>query len=110
MKKLLVLMAGITLLAGCAHQTGGVAPSNIPLTPGSYKELGEVRGTDCVYALLGILPLSGGNETKKAVKDALVQIPGTSALINLTSDSYHQFFILFSRQCTQVDAIAVAPK
>ena len=110
MKKLFVLMAGITLMAGCAHQTGGVAPSTIPLNPDSYRELGEVRGTDCVYALLGILPLSGGNETKKAVNDALHQIPGTAALVKVTSDSYHQFFILFSRQCTQVDGIAVAPK
>ncbi len=110
MKKLLVLLAGITLLAGCAHQTGGVAPSNIPLAPDSYKELGEVHGTDCVYALFGILPLSGGNETRKAVKDALRQIPGTTALINVSADSYHEFFLLFSCQCTQVNAIAVAPK
>lgn len=103
-------IAAACLAQGCAHVSGGVAPSNVPLAQDSYKELGPVRGTDCIYYLLGLIPLTGGNETKDAVADALKARPGTTALVNVTADTYGQYFILFSRGCTQVDAIAVAPK
>jgi|SRR6185369_5906880 len=110
MKKLLILLAGITLLTSCGHISGGVAPSNIPLTPGAYKELGEVQGTDCVYYLLGLIPLRGGNQTKDALKDALLQTPSTYALVNVTADTFSQYFFVVSRICTQVHGTAVALK
>jgi hypothetical protein len=110
MRKLLGLFVGITLLAGCGHISGGVAPSNVPLAPNSYRELGEVRGTDCVYYLLSFIPLSAGNQTKKALSDALKQVPGTTALINVTADTYGYDFILLSMKCIQVEGIAVGPK
>ena len=110
MKKLLLLLASITLMSGCGHISGGVAPSNVPLAVGSYRELGDVKGTDCVYHLLGIIPLSSGNNTKKALNDAMRQLPGTSALINVTADTYSQHFIIFSKMCTPVEGVAVAPK
>lgn len=110
MLRILVTLAIVACLAGCGHLSGGVATSNIPLAPGSYTELGQVRGDTCVYYLLGLLPLSGGNETKYALEDALRQKPQTNALINITADTYSQFFILFSRTCTQVDGIAVRLK
>lgn len=109
-KKILLLLAVVAGITGCGHVTGGVAPSNIPLAPGSYTEIGAVRGKTCVYHLLGIIPLTGGNETKDALDEALKENAGTYALINVTADSYAQNFILLSRMCTQVDGIAVKLK
>jgi len=110
MKKLLSVLAIVVFLVGCGHITGGVAPSNIPLAPDSYTELGPVRGEDCVYYILGLLPVSDGNETKDALADALGQKPETTALINITSDTYSMNFILFSQICTQVHGTAVKIK
>ena len=109
-KKMAVIVAGVVFISGCGHISGGVAPSNIPLAPGSYNELGPVRGISCVYYLLGIIPLSAGNETKNALADALLQKPTTNALINITADTFSQHFIVYSRICTQVDGIAVVSK
>ncbi len=75
-------------------------------SPGSYTELGRTKGNDCVYFLFGFLPISGGNETHAAVQKAIRHGNG-DALINVTSDTYSQFFIVFTRTCTQVKATAV---
>jgi hypothetical protein len=48
MKKLLLLGMLVFTVAGCGHISGGVAPSNIPLTPNSYSELGPVHGESCL--------------------------------------------------------------
>jgi len=106
----IVAVMCFALIAGCAHISGGVAPSNIPIAPGTYKELGEVTGNDCCYRLLGIIPLSGGNETKNALKNAISEAPGATALINITADTYSQTFIIVGRTCTQVNGIAVTIK
>ena len=98
------------LLSSCGHTTGGVASSTEPLAPGSYKELGWVHGQDCANWLLGFIPLGNGNETKDAVADAMTKKPGASALVNVSADTYYQWFIVFSRACTQVQGVAVAPK
>ncbi len=106
-KKILFTSSLIWGLSGCSHYSGGIAASSTPLTVGGYEKLGEVEGSDCVYSLLGMIPLSSGNETKKAVQDAISEIEGADALINVTSDTYSQFYILYSRTCTQVQGIAV---
>ena len=94
------------LVSSCGHITGGVAPSTEPLAPGSYRELGQVKGQDCVYYLLGFIPLSDGNETKDAVADALLKAPGASALVKVSSDTYTQNYILIARACTQVQNLS----
>jgi len=86
------------------HISGGIAPSNIPLEPGSYRELGKVVGGDCQYELI---PISGGNRTHSALEDALDDIPNTSALVQITSYTYSQYWILWSNACTQVYGTAV---
>lgn len=110
MKKILIVTIVLTLLVGCGHVTGGVAPSNIPLAPNSYSELGPVQGADCVYYILGFIPVSGGNETKDALADALAQRPEATALINITADTYSMNFIVVSNICTQVNGTAVKAK
>ena len=97
-------------LSSCGHTTGGVAASTEPLAPGSYRELGWVHGQDCANWILGFIPISNGNETKDAVADAISKKPGATALINVSADTFFQFFFVFTRACTQVQGIAVTPK
>ncbi len=104
-----VLLAAM-FTTGCMHHPGGIAPSTRPLAPGGYTELGKVRGQDCVYHLLGFIPVTGGNETRNAVEDALRMKPLADALVEVTVDGYFQYFILFSRACTQVYGTAVETK
>lgn len=102
------------LAGGCMHHPAGVAPSTKPLVPGGYTVLEKVRGQDCVYHLLGIIPVTGGNETRNAVADALDNTLDkkkiADALVEVTVDGYFQYFILFSRACTQVYGTAVQTK
>lgn len=109
LKKSLLTFSLAFALSGCSHYSGGIAPSTTPLTQGAYHTLGEgvVEGKDCVYSLFGLIPLSGGNETRDAVQDAISQEDGATALIDVTSDTYSQFFILYGRTCTQVQGIPV---
>ncbi len=96
--------------AGCARYPGGIAPSNIPLTPGSYTPLGPVVGEDCKVDLLGIIPVSGGNDLSQALEEAKKKNPAAlgGALIEITVDRNSKFFILWSQICTVVKATAVS--
>ncbi len=104
------LLVLLLVLAGCTHYPGGIAPSTIPLAPGGYTVVKEhVSGSDCRVALLGILPLSAGNKTSNAIADALSEAPGATALVNVTSDAYSQYWILWSNTCTEARGTAVKP-
>jgi hypothetical protein len=105
-----ILLGALVVLSGCTHYPGGIAPSTIPLAPGGYTVVKEnVKGSDCLVALLMILPVSGGNRTHNAIKDALKKAPGATALVNVTSDAYSQYWILWSNTCTEVRGTAVTP-
>jgi hypothetical protein len=101
------LALGLLALIACAHTPGGVASSNIPLAPGSYDVLGEVEGRDCLYNLLMLVPFGTGNKVRDAISEALESKDGADALVNLSVDQYAQFWLLFSRHCTTVNATAV---
>ena len=104
----ILLLMALLALAGCSHYPGGIAPSTIPLAPGGYTVVKkDVMGADCLVALLGIVPLSNGNQTYEAIADALSQAPGANALVGVSSDSYSQFWILWSNTCTEVRGTAV---
>lgn len=103
-----LLLSGF--VTGCGHISGGAAPSTEPLIPGSYREIGPVSGEDCVGYILGLIPISDGNETKDAIAAALNKAPGATALVKVTADTYSQNYIVYARVCTQVFGIAVAPK
>jgi hypothetical protein len=96
------------VLAGCSHYPGGIAPSTFPLAPGGYTVVKKnVEASDCLVSLLGIFPLSGGNQTHLAIADALKEAPGATALVGVTSDAYSQYWILWSHTCTEVHGTAV---
>lgn len=104
---LVLLLLAMFVASGCAHRAGGIAPSTKPIEPGNYSTLGEVTGKDCVYALLGILPLTAGNTTRRAMMEAIGSVEGADALIEVTADTYSQNFIIITRVCTQVQGTAV---
>lgn len=91
---------------GCVRTPGGVAPSNIPLAPGGYTTIGEVSASDCKVNLLGIIPISGGNDLYQAL-DKAKQKRGADALVEITVDLDSKWFILWSQSCTTVHATAV---
>jgi len=99
---------GLVFLASCAHQTGGVAPSNVPLAPGTYRVLGDTFGRDCVFFLFGLIPLTGGNTTQEAVNRAIAHSPGADALIDISADTYTQWWIVLTNTCTVIRATGVA--
>jgi hypothetical protein len=61
-RKILFSVALFSFLTACTHTPGGIAASNIPLAPNSYTVLENVEGSDCAYAILGIIPVTDGNE------------------------------------------------
>ena len=99
---LLVLFA-----SGCTRTPGGIAPSNIPLAPGGYTEIGPVEASDCKINLLGLIPISGSNYIEDAKRSALQQESGADALVNISVDFSFKYFILWSQACTEVQATAV---
>jgi hypothetical protein len=106
----LAALLGLSLLAGCQHNPGGIAPSTIPLDPGGYTVVKTgVLGSDCQVSLLGIVPITDGNQTHQAIADALAQAPGATALVDVTSDAYSAWFVLWSQTCTEVRGTAVTP-
>lgn len=106
------LPAGLAtlLLTGCATHPGGIAASTKPLSPGGYTVLDKVQGSDCVYYLLGVVPLTGGNELRDAVADAIGKKKNADALIEVTVDGYWEYWVLWSQVCTQVYGTAVQSK
>lgn len=105
---ILILLAASLASMGCFRSPGGLAPSNIPLSQGGYTVLGDVRASDCKYNLLGLIPVSGGNQTADAVTEALGDRPGTDALVNISVEAVSSYFILWSQACTDVRATAVS--
>jgi hypothetical protein len=89
------------------HYPGGIAASTIPLEQGGYEVLGPVKAQDCLWQLFGVIPVTDSNETHVAIAAALAQKPTADALIQVTSDAFSHYYVVVSRTCTEVDAIAV---
>lgn len=105
-KYLVLTVLAVTFTAGCIHSPGGIAPSTTPLTGQEYRILGDVTGTDTHFALFGFIPLTGSNTTQEAIDDALSS-RGGDAMIDITVESYWQYWILFSRSVTAVYGKAI---
>ena len=103
-----VILLFALVLPGCVRAPGGVAPSNIPLEPGGYTVIGRVSGSDCRTMLLGLIPLSGGNQVADAMREALAERPGAEALVDISIDLVGKNFIIVTTTCTEVRATAVS--
>ena len=108
MPRLVVLGLVCTLfLVACVRNPGGIAPSNVPIGPNGYDELGPTAASDCKVNILGFLPVSGGNQVADAVAGALAKHPNADALVGITVDSVYKNFLLWTQHCTEVRATAV---
>jgi len=106
--RFLLLSISLALFAlGCARVPGGVAASNIPLSPGGYTPIGDVSVSDCKYNLLGFIPITGGNRLDQAI-DQAKRKKNADALIDIAVDFTQKYFILWSMSCTEVRATAVS--
>lgn len=108
MLRLVSVVLGASVVRACASQTGGVAASTIPLAPGGYTVLRDVTNRDCLILLFGLIPLTGGNSTREAVSRAISGAPGADALINVSADTYLEWWFVLTKTCTQVHGTAVA--
>ncbi len=96
----------VSSLWGCINSPGGIAPSNIPLDGRSYRPVGQVASSDSSVRLFGILPVSGSNTIRQAL-DAAMRQRSADALIDITVESYTQYWILFTRHVTSVRGTAI---
>ncbi len=96
-----VFAVATAFLAGCAHMPGGITDSTTPLNGRPYVELGKVVGEDSKILLLGLIPISGSNNTQDAIDDAK-QKTNADALIDVTVEAYGRYWILWSSLTTKV--------
>jgi hypothetical protein len=96
------ILSAVVLASGCAHTPGGIAASTTPIEGRKYVNLGRVVSTDSRLMLFGLIPLTGSNTTREAI-DAAVKGHGGDAMINVTVESYSQFWFVLTRLVTNVD-------
>lgn len=99
-------VAVITMVAGCAHSPGGVASSTTPIEGRSYTRIGPAKATDSYVLLFNFIPIKGSNSTATAI-EAAKRSKGADALIEVTVDSYFQWWIILSRSVIEVRGTAI---
>ena len=104
--RMFVVFAAAAILSGCAHMPGGISDSTTPINGRPYVELGKVVGKDSQISLLGLFPISGSNDIQDAIDDAKKE-KKADALIDVTVESYGQYWILWSTWTTKVSGKAI---
>jgi hypothetical protein len=102
----LVFALTMAFLAGCAHMPGGIAPSTTPIEGREYRVVGRAGATDSHILLFGILPIRGSNSIRDAVNAAIAKY-GADALIDVTVESYSQFWLILTRNVIRVEGLAI---
>jgi hypothetical protein len=94
------------VVTGCAHHPGGVAASSTPIEGRRYRVLGHAEGTDSHVLLFGLIPIKGSNSTRTAM-DRAVRSRGGDALIDVTVETYTQWWIILIRRAVKVEGMAI---
>ena len=100
--KYVALVLAVGAVAGCAHMPAGIAASSTPLEGRPYTVVGHAKQTDSRIMLLGVLPVSGSNNTREALNGAIRSRNG-DALINITVEYVWHFWILWASDITVVE-------
>ncbi len=110
MKKLPVLaaVAGAIALSACVSGPRGVAPSNVPLTPGEYESRAPVSHEYCERTFLGFIRLNSKINMETLVNAAIAKAPGANALAGITYDTSGWSIGIYAVECTTVRGTAVA--
>lgn len=101
-----ILSLLLWLVAGCAHIPGGIAPSTMPIDGRKYVVLGPAKATSSAVYLFNFIPVSGSSSLREA-KIAAIRQQGADALIDVTAESYSQFWIIFSKSTIMVEGTAI---
>ena len=96
----------LLLAVGCAHTPGGIAPSTVPIEGRKYIELGPAKATSTAVYLFNFIPVSGSSSLRDA-KYAAIRSKGADALIDVTAESYSQFWIIFAKSTIMVEGTAI---
>lgn len=106
----LVLAASLCVMAGCTVRVADltlVSTKNIDLsnTQLDARKGMRVKGEDCAYAILGLIPLGIPN-LQEAIDNALEKANGNIMIDEVTS--YKGFyFILASQSCIEVEGTVI---
>ena len=107
-------MLVIGMLAfGCTTRIGDltfVSTRNIDLTHVSLdmQQGKRVKGSDCKYAILGIIPL--GLPTLQGAVDDALQKGGGNVMIDQVTYISNYWFVLFSRSCIRSEGTVLDTK
>ncbi len=101
-----LLVASLGFLSGCAMMPGGISASNTPLHNREYTVVAPVRSTNSRIYLLQFIPITSANTTRGAIQSAIRRHHG-DAMIDITVEHYAQNWILFSRYVTRVEGNVV---
>lgn len=93
------------VVAGCMSMPTGLAPSTMPLAPGSYTEMGKARGHAVGVIVLGIA-VSEPFPCRAAV-DRAIASSGADALVNVSADATQILLGPFTIITTTVQGTAV---
>ena len=102
----LTMVLMFVVMSGCAHMPGGIASSTTPIGNREYRVVGTARGTDSYILLFGFIPIKGSNSVRGAINAAKRQ-HAADALIEVTVDTYSQFWLILTRQVIMVEGLAI---
>jgi len=103
-RSMVLAVLTVCLLGGCSLRMGDlqiISSKNVALNPDPIRR--SVEGKDCVYRLLGLIPLGSWiPNVEEAMDDALASVPDGNILTDVAI--YSDFFtaIIVSQQCLRV--------
>lgn len=102
-----LLLLALACTTGCFNMAGGIAPSTTPLGDRDYDVVdADAVGKDCVWRLLEIIPISGGNHADNAIESAL-RAHRADGLIDVTVENYSRHLLIVGLGCTRVKGKAI---
>jgi hypothetical protein len=103
------LLALALAATGCIHTPVAMMTSTKPLAPDGYDVVRPGSATDCKWMLFGFIPVTTGNTLQGAMQKA-INDGGGDALIQVTADTFFDYWIVVSRNCTLVEGVGVRSK
>lgn len=103
----MLLLAGVFLM-GCASGYTTIAPR----LPEKFEKLGRAEGTACGTMLLGptaynFIPILLNERAERAYEDAVKNVPGATALANVTMREYWYWWVIGSTRCVTIKGEAI---
>ncbi|MCK5849889.1 MAG: hypothetical protein KAH23_03160 [Kiritimatiellae bacterium] len=102
----LTMVLIFAVMSGCAHMPGGIAASTTPIGNRQYRVVGTARGTDSYILLFGFIPIKGSNSVRAAINSAKRK-HAADALIEVTVDTYSQWWLILVRKVIMVEGLAI---